>query len=114
MVAMVRDAQYFGSDNFWDAEIDYHVYEKLERAKGPQPVYFVAGFQDTAGTMAEFEIRIAKAKAMDKARKKLIQDTRQKARDTFPDLLSAGQKSGSHVKRSVGGVEGVPDSAIML
>lgn len=114
MVTMVKDAMYFGSDNFWDAEIDYHVYEKLERQKGPQPVYFIGGLQDTAGTSREFAIRIAKAKAMDKARKKLIQDTRQKARDVFPDVLGGGQKSGAHIKRSVGGVEGVPDSAVML
>lgn len=114
MVTMVKDAMYFGSDNFWDAEIDYHVYEKLERAKGRVPVYFGLGFENTAASMRAFEMRIAKAKALDRARKKLIQDVRQKAREVFPDLLGAGQKSGAHVKRTVGGVEGVPDSAIML
>ncbi len=114
MVLMVKDAQYFGSDNFWDAEIDYHVYEKLEKAKGPTPVYFFAGFENTAASMREFQIRIKKAQALDRARKKLIQDMRRKARDVFPDLLGAGLKSGTHVKRTVGGVEGVPDSAVML
>jgi hypothetical protein len=114
MVTMVSDARYFGSDNFWDREIDYHVYEKLERVKGRQPVQFGLGFENTAASMRAFEMRIAKAKALDRARKKLIQDVREKARNTFPDLLSAGFMSGTHVKRTVGGVEGVPDSAIML
>jgi hypothetical protein len=114
MVVMVKDAYYFGSDNFWDAEIDYHVYEKREREVGRKQISNGFGLPDTAAEMREFEIRIKKAKALDRARKRLIQSVRQKARETFPDLLGGGQKSGARIKRTVGGVEGIPDSAIML
>lgn len=114
MVTTVGDAYYWGSDNFWDENIDYHIYENIERAKGPQPVYFAFGFEDTAGTMRAFEFRIAKAKALDRARAALIQRVRKEARDTLPDVFGGGQLSGTRVKRTVAGVPGVPDSAIML
>lgn len=114
MVVMVKDAPYFGSDNFWDVEIDYHVYEKREREIGRKQITNAFGLPDTAAEMREFEIRIKKAKVLDKARKRLIQSVRQKAKDTFPDLIGNGLMSGTHVKRTVGGVEGIPDSAIML
>jgi hypothetical protein len=114
MVVMVEPARYFGSDNFWDSEIDYHVYAKREQAIGRKNINNAFGLPDTAASMREFEIRMKKARALDKARKNLIQGIRDKARTTFPDLLNFGQMSGAHVKRTVGGVEGIPDSAIML
>jgi hypothetical protein len=92
----------------WEARQDFHVYENAERAKGDGVGVF--GTSDAFGAKAAFDIRIAKARALDKARAKLIRAVHQTKTDVFG--LSFVQPD--QVTRSVDGVEGAPDSAIML
>lgn len=87
---------------------DFHVYERAFIAKTPAP-----GSQlvwDTAGEHAKYQIGLAKARALDKAREDLIRASLARA----VDILGGSYVQPTYVSRSVDGVEGAPDSAIML
>lgn len=112
MVMITSEIGYFVDDPFWDRDIDFHVYEKREQASVKRDFMGIA--QESTMIGSDYKIRIAKARVLDRARKKMILDTRRQARETFPDFFSAGVMAGSRMRRTVGGVEGVPDSAIMI
>jgi hypothetical protein len=94
------------SDVFWRNDQNFHVYEQAFRASHPAPGSSLVW--DTAGEESRFAIGLAKARALDKARKNLILAAHAKAVEEF------GASTANQVTRSVDGVEGAPDSAIKL
>lgn len=104
---MVRLLNFKGRPStFWDKDIDFHVYEKRERAIGPKPGGVFNGFH---GDQVEFNMRIAKAKALDKAREELIRAAQKAEQQTFPITFSEEQ-----VSRTVDGAKGVTADDIKL
>ncbi len=107
MVVLLKPWDYFNrDDSAWRLAQNFHVYEDAERARGSGDT----GAWDAAGAAAAFDIRIARAKALDKARQKLIEAVHANANDAFGFALVQPDQ----VTRSIDGVDGAPDSAIML
>lgn len=100
---MVTLTRYFdprqGSDFNWDNNINWHIYEDRERAKGPQAGGAFSGLKDDS---SEFRIRIAKAKALDKARRSLLTAIHEKEHESF---YSSTTSFPSEIKRTVDGAE---------
>jgi len=73
---------HYAPDEFWKRDIDFHIYEKRERANVSKDMF---GFENESTMVgSEFRIRIAKAKALDKARKKLIEAIHKAEVDAYP------------------------------
>lgn len=92
------------TDIFWRNDQNWHIYEQEFKARTPAP-----GAQlvwDTTGEWSRYKIGLAKARALDQARKALILAQHEITRDVF------GLSLPSAVSRSVDGVEGAPDEAI--
>lgn len=88
-------------DVFWSKDIDFHIYEKAERAKGVS--VGIGGNWNTAGAEIEFKIRIEKARALDKAREEMIRAIHKQEQDAFP--ISFGEAKPSQLTRFMNGKE---------
>lgn len=97
-------------DVFWSKDIDFHIYEKAERAKGVSTG--IGGNWNNVGAELEFKMRIAKARALDKAREQMIRAIHQKEQDVFP--VSFGSAQPSQLTRFMDGKEGGAPSDIKL
>lgn len=75
------------------------MYENAERAKGPKAGSTLSGLQEDS---VEFKIRIAKARAMDKARRNLLTAVHEKEKETF---FSSNTSFPSTISRTVDGEE---------
>lgn len=96
------------SDAFWREDQNFHVYEQAFRAATSAPGSALVW--DTAAEKARYDFGLEIARAKDKARKDLILA----AHATAADLFGFSFEQPTYVSRSVDGVEGAPDSAIML
>lgn len=94
------------SDVFWRRGQNYHVYEDEFRAKTPSPGSALVW--NTAGEQASYDIGLAKARALDVARRELIEASHAKAVETF------GAAAANQTKLSVNGADVTSDDAIKL
>lgn len=103
MAGFMNDTR--ADDVAWDSRQDWHVYERAERAKGDS----TADVFDKAGAKVAFEIRLEKARALDKARKELIV----RMHEQNKDVIGFSFQERPEVTRTVDG-RNISDDEIRL